>query len=127
MTSGSIRLGDVELQGLSDKQLTLLRRDRIGFIFQAFNLHPHPDRQENIELPLAWPDAQPIPSGCRVVDTRRPGAGSPPAVGTVWRPAALRGGPCRALANKPDVILPTNRPGTWTPHRCRILTFHPRG
>ncbi|MCA1222878.1 ABC transporter ATP-binding protein, partial [Streptomyces sp. 8L] len=39
-TGGSVRIGDVELSTLKDKQLTQLRRDRIGFIFQAFNLLP---------------------------------------------------------------------------------------
>jgi putative ABC transport system ATP-binding protein len=49
--SGSIRLGDLELTGLSEKQRTLLRRTRIGFIFQSYNLVPALTAQENIELP----------------------------------------------------------------------------
>src|SRR4029450_285009 len=40
VTRGTIRLGDVEITGLDDKGLTRLRRDRVGFIFQQFNLLP---------------------------------------------------------------------------------------
>ncbi|MFZ2240824.1 MAG: ABC transporter ATP-binding protein, partial [Gordonia amarae] len=51
-TSGSVRIGDIELTGLSDKAMTTLRRDRIGFVFQAFNLVPTLTAAENITLPL---------------------------------------------------------------------------
>src|SRR5688500_17493299 len=50
-TSGSIRIGDAELTGLADRDLTVLRRDRIGFIFQAFNLLPTLTAEQNIRLP----------------------------------------------------------------------------
>lgn len=50
--AGSIRLGDLELVGLSEKKRTLLRRTRIGFIFQSYNLVPSLTARENIELPL---------------------------------------------------------------------------
>jgi putative ABC transport system ATP-binding protein len=52
LTSGDIRLGEQSLTGLSDKQLTVLRRDRMGFVFQAFNLLPTLTAAENIRLPL---------------------------------------------------------------------------
>ncbi|MEU4549781.1 ABC transporter ATP-binding protein [Nonomuraea dietziae] len=52
VTSGTVSIGDVELTGLGDKQLTHLRRDRIGFIFQAFNLLPTLTAEQNIRLPL---------------------------------------------------------------------------
>ena len=52
LTSGDVRLGGDALGGLSDKRLTLLRRDRMGFIFQAFNLLPTLTAEENITLPL---------------------------------------------------------------------------
>jgi putative ABC transport system ATP-binding protein len=52
LTSGAARLGDQELGELSDKELTLLRRDRMGFVFQAFNLLPTLTAAENIRLPL---------------------------------------------------------------------------
>ncbi|MGH3100842.1 MAG: ABC transporter ATP-binding protein, partial [Thermoleophilia bacterium] len=53
ITSGQIFIGDVELSKLSEKQLTLLRRDKVGFVFQAFNLLPTLTAAENVELPLA--------------------------------------------------------------------------
>ena len=52
-TSGTVRLDDVELTALGDRQLTELRRDRIGFIFQTFNLLPVLNAEENILLPLS--------------------------------------------------------------------------
>ncbi|NGO14397.1 ABC transporter ATP-binding protein [Streptomyces sp. HC44] len=51
-SSGSVRIGDTELGSLKDKQLTKLRRDKIGFIFQAFNLLPTLTALENITLPM---------------------------------------------------------------------------
>jgi putative ABC transport system ATP-binding protein len=51
-SSGSVRIGDTELTGLSDKKMTQLRRDRIGFVFQAFNLVPTLTALENITLPM---------------------------------------------------------------------------
>ena len=105
VTSGSIRLGDVELQGLSDKALTLLRRDRIGFIFQAFNLIPTLTAKENIELPLALAGRSADTEWLtQVVDT----VGL--ASRLTHRPSELSGGQqqrvavARALASQPDVI-----------------------
>ncbi|WP_030193949.1 ABC transporter ATP-binding protein [Streptomyces sp. NRRL S-87] len=51
-SSGSVRIGETELGSLKDKQLTQLRRDKIGFIFQAFNLLPTLTALENITLPM---------------------------------------------------------------------------
>jgi putative ABC transport system ATP-binding protein len=51
-TGGSIRIGEVDLAELKDKELTRLRRDRLGFIFQSFNLIPTLTARENITLPL---------------------------------------------------------------------------
>ncbi|ASU83818.1 ABC transporter [Nocardiopsis gilva YIM 90087] len=51
VTSGTVHLGRTDLTQLKDKQLTLLRRDRIGFIFQSFNLLPMLTAQQNILLP----------------------------------------------------------------------------
>jgi putative ABC transport system ATP-binding protein len=53
LSSGSVYLGDIELGSLSDKELTLVRRERIGFVFQAFNLIPTLNARENILLPLS--------------------------------------------------------------------------
>ncbi|MFC6879720.1 MULTISPECIES: ABC transporter ATP-binding protein [Actinomadura] len=52
VSEGAVRLGDAEITGMSDKQLTLLRRDRVGFVFQAFNLLPTLTAEQNILLPL---------------------------------------------------------------------------
>jgi putative ABC transport system ATP-binding protein len=125
VTSGSIRLGDVELQGLSDKALTLLRRDRIGFIFQAFNLIPTLTAKENIELPLALAG--------RSADTDWLGQ----VVETVGlssrlthRPSELSGGQqqrvavARALASQPDVIFADEPTGNLDSRTgAEILTF----
>ena len=65
LTSGRVSIGDTDLATLSDDELTRLRRDRVGFVFQAFNLLPTLSARENIELPariaraeldLAWRD-----------------------------------------------------------------------
>ena len=51
-SGGSVQVGGTELTSLNDKQITQLRRDRIGFVFQSFNLLPMLTAQENILLPL---------------------------------------------------------------------------
>lgn len=51
-TAGQVFIGDTELTGMSDKNLTKLRREKIGFVFQSFNLVPTLTAQENITLPL---------------------------------------------------------------------------
>jgi putative ABC transport system ATP-binding protein len=104
-TSGEVYLGDTEITSLKDKALTLLRRDRIGFIFQSFNLLPTMTAAENIVLPMRIagrkPDDQWVAS---IVDT----------VGLTGRqshrPAQLSGGQqqrvaaARALASRPQVV-----------------------
>jgi putative ABC transport system ATP-binding protein len=105
ISAGSVRIGETELGPLKDRQLTRLRRDKIGFVFQAYNLVPTLNAAENITLPLniagrgadqAWLE--------RVVTT----------VGLAdrlkHRPAQLSGGQqqrvaiARALATKPEII-----------------------
>lgn len=104
-TAGQVLLGDTDVTGLNDKQLTLLRRDRIGFVFQAFNLLPQLNALENIELPLRLAGRKADPEWFqRVIDT----------VGLAdrltHRPAELSGGQqqrvavARALAGKPDIV-----------------------
>ena len=104
-TSGEVYLGDTEITSLKDKALTLLRRDRIGFIFQSFNLLPTMTAAENIVLPMRIagrkPDDQWVAS---IVET----------VGLTGRqshrPAQLSGGQqqrvaaARALASRPQVV-----------------------
>ena len=104
-SAGQVWLGETELTGLRDDQLTRLRRERIGFVFQSFNLLPVLDAQENILLPMqlagqrpdrAWMDAVIGRLGLR--DRLR------------HRPHELSGGQqqrvavARALLPRPDVV-----------------------
>jgi putative ABC transport system ATP-binding protein len=104
-TSGTVTLGDVELGGLDDKKLTNLRRDRIGFIFQTFNLLPVLNAEENILLPLSIAGREPDREWFgRLIET----------VGIAdrlsHRPAELSGGQqqrvavARALVSRPAVV-----------------------
>jgi len=69
-TEGQVYIGDTELTGLDDKRLTGLRRDRIGFVFQAYNLVPTLSAEENILLPLAIAGRKPEPAWFdTVIDT----------------------------------------------------------
>ncbi|MEU3979718.1 ABC transporter ATP-binding protein [Streptomyces sp. NPDC026672] len=104
-TSGSVRIGDTELGSLKDKQLTKLRRDKIGFIFQAYNLLPTLTALENITLPMdiagRKADKEWLDSVIRMV-------GLADRLG--HRPAQLSGGQqqrvavARALASRPEII-----------------------
>jgi putative ABC transport system ATP-binding protein len=105
LTSGKVFVGDVELGALSDKQLTLLRRDRIGFVFQAYNLVPTLDALENVTLPMLlagskpdseWLDLVIDATGLRSRLTHRP---SELSGGQQQRVAVAR-----ALASRPEVI-----------------------
>jgi putative ABC transport system ATP-binding protein len=104
-TSGEVYVGDVDITRLKDKALTTLRRDRIGFVFQAFNLIPTLNAQENILLPLAIAGRSPDPTWFdNVIDT----------VGLrdrlTHRPNELSGGQqqrvacARALVSRPEII-----------------------
>jgi putative ABC transport system ATP-binding protein len=105
ITSGQVFVGDVELGSLNDKELTRLRRDRVGFIFQSYNLVPTLTAAENITLPMdiagrrpdqAWVD--------RLIDT----VGLRPRLS--HRPSELSGGQqqrvaaARALASRPSIV-----------------------
>jgi putative ABC transport system ATP-binding protein len=105
LTSGTVFIGDTDLATLSDTKLTLLRRRRIGFVFQAYNLIPTLTAAENITLPLALAGARPDRSWLDGV------------VGAVGlgdrlrhRPAELSGGQqqrvavARALATRPEIV-----------------------
>jgi len=104
-TSGTVLLGDVELGGLSDKKLTLLRRERVGFVFQAFNLVPTLTARENVTLPLTLAGTKPDQEWIGAV-TGMMGL----ADRLSHRPAQLSGGQqqrvavARALASRPQVI-----------------------
>ena len=92
LTSGSVWIGDVELGSLNEKKLTQLRRDRIGFIFQAFNLIPTLTATENITLPMKLAGRKPDQAWFdNVVDTVGLRHASPPSVGALgWSAAARR-------------------------------------
>ncbi len=97
-TSGSVELDGVELTDLDDRKLTQLRRDRIGFIFQTFNLLPVLSAEENILLPLSIAGRKPDREWLdRLIDTIgiRDRLQSPSGR-DVRRPAATRGGRARA-------------------------------
>ncbi|MER7536150.1 ABC transporter ATP-binding protein [Streptomyces sp. NPDC097704] len=105
VTSGQIFLDETEITGLKDKKLTRLRRDRIGFIFQAFNLLPTLNAIENITLPMDIAGRKPDADWLRrVVDT----VGLSERLG--HRPNQLSGGQqqrvavARALAARPEII-----------------------
>ena len=61
LTSGQVLIDDVDIETLNDKALTQLRRERIGFVFQAFNLVPTLNARENILLPLTLAGRRPDP------------------------------------------------------------------
>ncbi|HLT69421.1 MAG TPA: ABC transporter ATP-binding protein, partial [Acidimicrobiales bacterium] len=105
VTSGRVWLGDVDLASLSERELTRLRRDRIGFVFQAFNLLPTLSAAENITLPLDLAGRKPDREWLdHVIDT----VGLRPRL--KHRPTELSGGQqqrvavARALASRPEVI-----------------------
>jgi putative ABC transport system ATP-binding protein len=104
-TSGSVVLDGVELAGLDDKRLTALRRDKVGFVFQSFNLLPVLDARENIVLPLSIAGRKVDEEWlARLVDTFRLGDR------LTHRPSELSGGQqqrvavARALASRPSVV-----------------------
>ncbi|WP_063045940.1 ABC transporter ATP-binding protein, partial [Nocardia pseudovaccinii] len=104
-STGTVRIGDTDLAGLSDKQMTRLRRDRIGFVFQAFNLVPTLTAQENITLPLDIAGRKPDQDWLDTV-IKRLGLDDR----LTHRPSELSGGQqqrvacARALAGKPEII-----------------------
>ncbi|EMD28434.1 ABC transporter ATP-binding protein [Amycolatopsis azurea] len=103
--SGRVHIGRTELTGLSDAELTRIRRDRVGFVFQAFNLLPTMNAEENILLGLRLAGRRPDPAWFDTV------------VGTLGlrqrlkhKPGELSGGQqqrvacARALVGRPDVV-----------------------
>jgi len=104
-TSGSVRIGETELTKLSDKRMTRLRRDRIGFVFQSFNLVPTLTARENITLPLDIAGRKADDQSLAAVIAN---LGLSDRLG--HRPSELSGGQqqrvacARALAGRPDII-----------------------
>ncbi len=124
-TDGRVLIGDVDLTQLNDKRLTELRRDKVGFVFQAFNLVPTLSAGENITLPLdiagrpvdqAWFD--------EVVNT----------IGLsdrlTHRPSQLSGGQqqrvagARALVSRPEIVFADEPTGNLDSHSgAELLSF----
>ena len=105
-TSGRVVIGDADLGTLSDRDLTLLRRERIGFVFQSFNLVPTLTVDQNITLPLLLAGRRPDPEWTREIVA---------AVGLqdrlAHRPGELSGGQqqrvaiARALVMRPHIVV----------------------
>jgi putative ABC transport system ATP-binding protein len=120
--SGSIRIGGTDLEGLDDDGRALLRRSRLGFVFQAFHVLPHLSVAENVSLPLRLlgrPDAQRVEALLEAV-----GLGG---LGTRL-PAQLSGGQlqrvsiARAVVHAPDLILADEPTGNLDPETAeRVL------
>ncbi|MRH91099.1 ATP-binding cassette domain-containing protein [Nocardia sp. SYP-A9097] len=104
-TAGTVHIGDTDLTKLSDKGMTQLRRDRIGFVFQAFNLVPTLTALENVTLPLDIAGRKADEEWLSTV-LKRLGLNDR----LTHRPSELSGGQqqrvacARALAGKPDII-----------------------
>ena len=105
INSGRIFIGDIDLSGLNDKQLTRMRRDTIGFVFQAFNLVPTLTALENITLPMDLAGRTPDKEW---LDTIIATVGLGDRLS--HRPSELSGGQqqrvavARALASQPTII-----------------------
>lgn len=125
LTSGHVFIGDTDLSELSDRELTLLRRTKIGFIFQSFNLIPTLTAAENIELPLALGGDKADPDTfARVVDV----------LGLSHRldhrPSELSGGQqqrvavARALVSEPEIVFADEPTGNLDSRTgAEILSF----
>ena len=125
LTSGQIFLGDEEISHLSEKQLTLIRRDKLGFVFQSYNLIPTLSALENITLPMALANRKP---DAEWLDT---------VVTTVrlkdrleHRPSELSGGQqqrvavARALLSRPEIIFADEPTGNLDSRAgAEILSF----
>ncbi|MBU3701646.1 MAG: ABC transporter ATP-binding protein [Acidimicrobiia bacterium] len=125
ITSGRIWIGDVELGSLNDRQLTRLRRDAVGFVFQAFNLVPTLTAGENITLPM---DLAGRSADRDWVDTVITTVGLGDRLS--HRPSELSGGQqqrvavARALASRPEIIFADEPTGNLDSRSgTEVLTF----
>jgi putative ABC transport system ATP-binding protein len=116
-TSGTVALDGTEIAGLDDAALTKLRRDKLGFVFQFFNLIPVLTAEENMTLPLSIAGRKPDPEWIsQLID--KVGLGDR----LTHRPAELSGGQqqrvavARALASKPTVVFADEPTGNLDSH-----------
>jgi putative ABC transport system ATP-binding protein len=125
VTRGEVHIGDIRVTGLNDNGLTELRRDKVGFVFQQFNLLPTLSAQENILLPLNIAGRKPDQNWFNTVID---------AVGLRdrlnHRPAQLSGGQqqrvacARAIVSRPDVIFADEPTGNLDSRSgAEVLTF----
>jgi putative ABC transport system ATP-binding protein len=125
LTSGHAFIGDADLSTLNDHQLTLLRRDRVGFVFQAFNLVPTVTAAENIVLPLRLAGRKPDQAWMNQVVT---------TMGIRDRlshhPSELSGGEqqrvavARALVTRPQITFADEPTGNLDSHAsAEVLSF----
>jgi putative ABC transport system ATP-binding protein len=123
--SGTIRLGDTDITSLNEKQRTLLRRERIGFVFQSFNLVPSLTAAENIALPLTL-------AGKKVNGSWLNELSGVLGIGhrLTHRPGELSGGQqqrvavARALIARPDVVFADEPTGNLdSRHGAALLAF----
>jgi putative ABC transport system ATP-binding protein len=125
LTSGQVFIGDVDLGSLDEKKLTMLRRDKVGFVFQAYNLIPTLNAIENMTLPLALAGTKPDPAWLdTIVQTVRLGDR------LTHRPAELSGGQQqrvavgRALLSRPEIVFADEPTGNLDSRSgAEILTF----
>jgi putative ABC transport system ATP-binding protein len=125
LTSGKTWIGDTELTGLSEKQITQVRRDKVGFIFQAFNLVPTLNALENIRLPLDIAGRKPEGDWMeQVIDALHLGER------LHHRPSELSGGQqqrvaaARALASRPSIVFADEPTGQLDSHSsAELLDF----
>ncbi|WP_328846188.1 ABC transporter ATP-binding protein [Streptomyces sp. NBC_00258] len=124
-TSGSVTVGDTELTGLSETKLTLLRRERIGFVFQAFNLLPSLTAEQNVALPLRLAGRRPRKDRVREV-LQQVGLGDRAR----HRPTEMSGGQqqrvalARALITRPEVLFGDEPTGSLDSQTSReVLTL----
>jgi putative ABC transport system ATP-binding protein len=125
LTSGQVLIGDTDLTTLSDRNLTKLRRDRIGFVFQSFNLVPTLTAIENITLPMALAK-RPVDREWLDLVVETVGLGTR----LKHRPSELSGGQqqrvavARALASRPEIVFADEPTGNLDSRTgAEILSF----
>lgn len=127
-TSGSVRVDGHEIAGLDETRRTQLRRDRVGFVFQAYNLIPSLSVEDNITLPLRLAGRSPDRDWLRAL-TERVGLSDRLS----HRPAELSGGQqqraavVRALAAKPAVVFADEPTGALDLHSAHQVLALLRG